>query len=958
MIRQTFAAAYGLHKEGNLPGARRLYEEILQSSPKHFDVLHLLGLISHETGSYLEAEQFFVTAIEIKPDFSQIYSSYAQTLIDVNRLDEALACYEKAVSINPADPDACFERGVVLQHMKRHSEALADFDKTIAYRSDYAMAHNNRGVALGELNRLSEAVQSYEQAIVLDPTNAFAYSNKASALKASGHFQQAIDSYDVSIMIEPGNADFHFNRANSLITLNRLDEARESLDKAIEINPKHADAIFSRGNTYHYALHFLEAIADYDAAISLRPEYAKVYSSRGEALRALNRLDESIISFDEAIRINSVFYEAYFNRGNVLKALGRLDQALLSYDQAIGVNPEYAEALYNKGILLRELNRNDEALASYAQAITINPGYADAYLNHGILLMESRLFESALQSHAKSIAIRPDYAEAYNNQGIIHHNMRNLNDALVSYKKAISVRQDYPEVFVNLGVILMEMKQLGEALIVYDNAIALKPDYANAYNNRALTLKEAKRFDEAVTSCDKALAIKPDYAEAYNNRGIILKELRQLPEALACFHTSIELAPDYFAAHSNLLFTMNYMEDIPVAARMNEANAFGANVARNSRRRYSAWSNIENDGKIRIGFVSGDFQNHPVGYFLEGLLSQINTAKFDLIGYPTDPHEDDLTQRLKSRFRLWRPLCGQTDLPAAKTIHDDGVNILIDLSGHTAKNRLPVFAFKPAPVQASWLGYFATTGVEEIDYLLGDPYVTPPDEEHHFSERIKRLPETYLCFTPPKANIEVGPLPALENGYVTFGSFNNLSKINTNVITLWTRVLHAIAGSRLFMKAAQFGDPDVVRQTRNLFEALGIANDRLLFEGQTDRADYFKAYNKIDIALDPFPYPGGTTSVEGLWMGVPVIAKRGNRFIAHNGETIAHNSGQSLWVATDEEDYVEKAISFCSDIPALAHTRAGLRRQVIASPLFDAQRFARHFEQAMSEMWRDFIRPR
>jgi len=358
---------------------------------------------------------------------------------------------------------------------------------------------------------------------------------------------------------------------------------------------------------------------------------------------------------------------------------------------------------------------------------------------------------------------------------------------------------------------------------------------------------------------------------------------------------------------------------------------------------------------MRIGFVSGDLRNHPVGYFLEGLLSKLDLSKFELVAYPTNPREDALTERIRSKFTLWRALYGMTNASAAKVIHDDGVHILIDLAGHTEHNRLPVFAFKPAPIQVSWLGYFATSGVQQMDYVLGDPHVTPVAEEHHFSERIWRLPETYLCFTPPALDMQVGALPALSNGYVTFGCFNNLTKMNDGVVSLWSRVLHAVDGSKLFLKTKQLEDPHVASRTIERFQAFGICADRLLLEGHTSRTDYFTSYNRVDLALDPFPYPGGTTSVEGLWMGVPVLAKRGNCFIAHNGETIAHNSGQTEWIAQDESDYLAKAIHFASDLKALGKLRAGLRKQVLASPLFDADRFARRFAEAMTDMWEDYL---
>jgi Predicted O-linked N-acetylglucosamine transferase, SPINDLY family len=280
------------------------------------------------------------------------------------------------------------------------------------------------------------------------------------------------------------------------------------------------------------------------------------------------------------------------------------------------------------------------------------------------------------------------------------------------------------------------------------------------------------------------------------------------------------------------------------------------------------------------------------------------------------------------------------------------VHVLIDLSGHTHHNRLPVFAWKPSPVQASWLGYFATTGVAEMNYLLADPYVAPSGEEDSFTETIWRLPESYLCFTAPVYDLDVFPLPALTTGYITFGCFNNLVKMNDAVVALWVRVLQAVPDSRLFLKTKQLNDPKVCNITRQIFTERGISPDRLLMEGSSPRAELLAAYRKVDIALDPFPYPGGTTSVEGLWMGVPVITRRGERFLSHVGETIAHNAGLADWIATDDDEYVAKAVEHTADLERLAALRAGLRQQVLASPVFDAPRFARNFEAVLWGMWR------
>jgi protein O-GlcNAc transferase len=280
--------------------------------------------------------------------------------------------------------------------------------------------------------------------------------------------------------------------------------------------------------------------------------------------------------------------------------------------------------------------------------------------------------------------------------------------------------------------------------------------------------------------------------------------------------------------------------------------------------------------------------------------------------------------------------------------------VLLDLSGHTAKNRLPMFAWKPAPVQVSWLGYFASTGVAEMDYVIGDAHIAPARDECHFSESICRLPDSYLCFTPPNVAVEPGPLPALGNTQVTFGCFNKLTKMNNAVVALWARVLLAVPHSRLFLKTTQLKDAAICEVTRQEFAAHGIATDRLILEGSSPRAELLAAYQRVDIALDPFPYPGGTTSVEALWMGVPVLTKRGDRFLSHMGESILHNAGLADWIADDDDDYVAKAVAHTADLSRLAALRAGLRQQVLASPLFEAKQFARNFEAAMWGMWQNW----
>ena len=579
------------------------------------------------------------------------------------------------------------------------------------------------------------------------------------------------------------------------------------------------------------------------------------------------------------------------------------------------LSPQDAEAHSNLGVALKQLGRLDESEASYRQAIAVKPNHAGAHSNLGGMLREVGRLDEAEASCRQAIAIKPEFAEAHS----------------------------------NLGNTLKELGRLDEAEASFRQAIVLKPDLAEAHYNLGNTLKELGGLDEAEACHKKAIALKPSYAEAHSNLGNTLKELGRLDEAETSYRQAIAMKPDYAQAHSNLLMLIGSMLFNDVRYR-DSAAGFVRAVENTVTSRFNTWSHSRDKDKLRIGFVSGDLKSHPVGYFLEGLLTELQSSSIELFAYPTVIEVDAVTSRLKPLFEMWCPLMGFNDMEAAQKIHSDGIHILIDLSGHTAKNRLPVFAWRPAPIQVSWLGYFASTGLPEMDYILGDPYVTAHDEAAHFSEKIWQLPETYLCFTPPDLDLKVAPLPACSNGFVTFGCFNKLSRMTDETVSVRAAILHAVPGSKLFLKDKQLDTESGRNRVISRFAAVDIAADRLILEGISPREEYLKCYGRVDIALSPFPYGGGTTSVEGLWMGVPVITKKGNHFLSHLGESIAHNSGLADWIASDEEEYVAKAVAYASDLEALSDLRNGMRERILDTPLFDIPRFALHFEQAVRAM--------
>lgn len=613
------------------------------------------------------------------------------------------------------------------------------------------------------------------------------------------------------------------------------------------------------------------------------------------------------------------------------------------------------ESKINAAISFHQAGQFAKAEPMYRNILATEPDNFDALHLLGVLACQTGRLDESLELLSETIRKHRSHPSVFISLGNTLTSLGRYNEAAEYYQQALELEPDNAGTHYNLGNVLHFLDRNDEAVACYQKALTIKADFIEVHNHLGNALRKLGRLKEAEASLRLALQLNADVPGAHNNLGNVLMDLGRLDEAEASFRRALELKPNYFDAHSNLLFVQNYSACHDSDSHLELARSYGRMVGKGVTARFTSWNCPEPPKPLRVGLVSGDFNNHPVGFFLEDVLAHVDTSRIELIAYCTQRKSDDLTARITPFFSEWRQLEGLDDESAAHLIHKDCVHVLIDLAGHTAYNRLPVFAWKPAPVQVSWLGYSSTTGVPEIDYILGNPYSTPVTESHHFTEAIWQLPETSLCFSFPNMDIEVAPLPALSNGFITFGCFNNLAKLNDSVLSVWASILKALPTSRLFLKNKQLGESSARMDIINRFAAYGVAEDRLLLEGRSPRLEYLKAYNSVDIVLDPFPFPGGTTTVEGLWMGVPFVTKRGDRFISHQGEMIAQNTGLlSEWIANDHEEYVAKALYFSSNLEYLAGLRTILRRHLHLSALFDAHRFARHLEQALWGMWDRF----
>jgi protein O-GlcNAc transferase len=596
--------------------------------------------------------------------------------------------------------------------------------------------------------------------------------------------------------------------------------------------------------------------------------------------------------------------------------------------------------------------RADQAEHIYRRLLQIQPRNADALHLLGILAGDRGDFSGAIESIGKAIAIDPSNHSYHANLGKMFSSLDQPARAEACYRRAVKLKPDSAH-YDNLGTALRAQDKFKEAADNYRRALALNPDNATAHRNLADLLQIQGRYAEAAGSYRQALLLNPNSAEIFSNLGTTLQAQGKFAEAIENFRQALALDADNLRAHDNLLYALSIAAppDIYLQAARNYGALLHALAAP-----YQHWPQMKSttDQPLRIGLVSGDFRIHPVGFFLENLLAHLDDPAIELIAYPTIAQEDALTARIKPHFFAWRSLVNLSDAMAAQKIYADGLHILIDLSGYTANNRLAVFAWKPAPIQVSWLGYWASTGLAAIDYILADHHSIPIGEQIHFSEQPWYLPDTRLCFTPPTENIAVAPLPALTNNFITFGCFNNPTKINDAVLKVWAQILKRMPDARLKLKAKHFEDQVIKDTTCERFAAFGIEAARIIFEGESKRADYLAAYNSIDIALDPFPFTGGTTSIEGLWMGVPFITGRGDRLIAHQGESILRNVGGDDWIADDDDAYIARTVTHAKNLQNLALLRQQLRGRLLASPLCDAQRFAQNFKAALTGMWQRY----
>ncbi len=623
-------------------------------------------------------------------------------------------------------------------------------------------------------------------------------------------------------------------------------------------------------------------------------------------------------------------------------AIAALQNACRLLPRDFGVASNLANSLLKEGQI-------DEALASFGRAIKIKPDFAEGHYNLGVALQSLRRFDEAVASYSMALKLKPDLIRAQNNLGNVLRVLGRPDEALACFKQVLNNNPSFAEGYSNLGNVQKDLGLLDEAELSFRRAVSINPEFAEGHYNLGATLQDLKRNDEALACYQRALTIKPDYTEAHNNLGNTLKDKGQLDEAEASYIKALRSDPYYSMSHSNLLFTLNYHPDKSAEEIFQAYRLFDERFALPYKKVWQLHSNSrEINRRLKVGYVSPDFKKHSVRLFLEPLLSQHDKNAVEIYAYAELNKEDEVTARYRGYVDHWILTKGMSDETLADRIRADAIDILVDLAGHTAQNRLLVFARKPAPVSLSWLGFGYTTGLSAVDYFMTDEKNCPPGCEELFSEIPYRLETPAIAFRPPEGTGDVGPLPATKRGHVTFGTLTRSVRVNHRTIRVWAEILKRVEGSRLIINSHDFKSSAMQDDLADKFAAHGIGRNQLEIGFNSPPWDVLRS---MDIGLDCFPHNSGTTLFESLYMGVPFVTLAGRPSVGRLGSSVLVGARHPEWIAQTEDEYVEIAAALAADLPKLASLRSGLRQEMQDSSLMDEAGFAKKVETAYRKMW-------
>ncbi|KAF5804375.1 putative protein O-GlcNAc transferase [Helianthus annuus] len=805
-----------------------------------------------------------------------------------------------------------------------------------------------------------------------DGKDALGYAN---ILRSRSKFVEALAIYESVLEKDDRNVEAHIGKGICLQMQNMGKQAFESFSEAVKLDPQNACALTHCGILYKDEGRLVEAAESYKKALEIDPSYKPaaeclsiVLTDIGTSLKLAGNTQEGIQKYYDAIKIDPHYAPAFYNLGVVYSELMQYDTALNCYEKAALERPMYAEAYCNMGVIYKNRGDLESAIACYERCLAVSPNFEIAKNNMAIALTDLGTkvklegdINQGVAYYKKALYYNWHYADAMYNLGVAYGEMLKFEMAIVFYELAFHFNPRCAEACNNLGVIYKDRDNLDKAVECYQLALSIKPNFSQSLNNLGVVYTVQGKMDAAASMIEKAIVANTTYAEAYNNLGVLYRDAGSISLAVEAYEQCLKIDPDSRNAGQNRLLAMNYINEGTDDKLFEAHRDWGLRFMRLFPQ-YTSWDNSKDPERpLVIGYVSPDYFTHSVSYFIEAPLIYHDYVNYKVVVYSAVVKADAKTNKFRDRVLkgggVWRDIYGIDEKKVAAMVREDKVDILVELTGHTANNKLGMMACRPAPLQVTWIGYPNTTGLPTIDYRITDALADPRDTKQKHVEDLVRLPDCFLCYTPSPEAGPASPAPALSNGFITFGSFNNLAKITPKVLQVWAKILCAVPNSRLIVKCKPFCCDSVRQKFLSTLEQLGLEPLRVdLLPLILLNHDHMQAYSLMDISLDTFPYAGTTTTCESLYMGVPCVTMGGSVHAHNVGVSLLTAVGLKHLIAKTEDEYIRLAIQLASDMTALSNLRVDLRNLMLKSPLCNGSRFITGLESAYRDMWRGYCK--
>lgn len=854
-----------------------------------------------------------------------------------------------------ATPLENLQAGFAHHQAGRLREAETLYRQVLTVDPRQADAWHLMGLLALQAGRPEAAEQCIARAIGLAGGRAVYHSNLANALRVAGQSERAEQAARRAIQLDPNLADAYNNLGNVQLDRGDLDAAAAAYSRAIELQPNSAQAHNNLGTVLHRRGTLDAAIEHYRRALAINPQYFDAYNNLGTALKAQQRLDEAAEAYGSALRLAPMAASAHLNLGTVRQEQRRLDEAIACYREALRLEGDSPAALNNLGAALNEQGQLAEARATLERAIALAPGLADAHYNLGTVLEAGGEAASATAAYHEALRCDARFTKSLVRLARLRQRAGELTEALEFAERAVAIDSQLPAAHLARADLCEQLGRHADAVAGYQRAIQIKPDFSEAYNNLAMIYADRGQPDEAERLCRQGLEHQGAAPALLANLATALSHQGRQEEAVATARQAVELEPASSEAYSNLLYALHYLPDQDPQAIYAEHREWARRHAEPLTQAAPPPVRDRNpDRRLRVGYVSPYFRDHAVSFFSEPLITSHDHEVLELFLYSDNRRNDAVTDRFRAAADQWRDVRYLSDEDLAQQVRDDQIDILVDLTGHIALHRLLMFARRPAPVQVTYIGYQDTTGMSAMDYRLTDARVDPPGTERYYSEQLYRLPRTYFVYRPAAESPELVTPPAVENGYVTFGSFNNFTKVTPRVIDAWIEILGRVENSRLLVLANRGGyvEAHFTRKAR----AAGVDPARIELVNRMPRRKYFELMQRADIALDPFPFNGHTTTCDQTWLGLPTVMLQGETYVTRYASGVLAPVGLDANITRSEHEYIERAMALAGDVEGLVRLRGELRPRMAASVLLDFGHFARDVEAAYRQMWSSWCR--